>query len=206
LRGAPRRPMRMPGDPGQPHQVLPPGRPRWRSTDVTHPDPQPGHLARRLRNPRAPVHRGALRPCRPSPARLDVRHPVLGAARAPPVAQRTRADQRGSTTRSRSVTASASAPRSWAPTSSAPRAGRTIRTGRAGGGRHGVQRGRGVLGLGLLLRPLHRNRGAAPGLHPARRLDLASHDLTVDDRARRTPPTADPDGTVGTWLRSEPPV
>ena len=32
------------------------------------------------------------------------------------------------------------------------------------------------------------------------------HDLTVDDRARRTPPTADPDGTVGTWLRSEPPV
>ena len=87
-----------------------------------------------------------------------------------------------------------------------PRAGRTIRTGRAGGGRHSVQRGRGVLGLGLLLRPLHRNRGAAPGLHPARRLDLASRGIAVDDRARRTPPTADPDGEVGTWLRSEPPV
>ena len=87
-----------------------------------------------------------------------------------------------------------------------PRAGRTIRTGRAGGGRHGVQRGRGVLGLGLLLRPHHRNRGAAPGLHPARRLDLAPHALTVDARPRRTQPVADPDGAVGTWLRSEPPV
>ena len=46
--------------------------------------------------------------------------PGSGRGRAPLVAQRTRADQRGSTTRSRSVTASASAPRSWAPTSSAP--------------------------------------------------------------------------------------
>jgi len=39
--------------------------------------------------------------------------------------------------------------------------------------RYGVQRGRGVLGLGLLLRPHHRSRGADPGLHPALRLDLA---------------------------------
>jgi hypothetical protein len=30
-----------------------------------------------------------------------------------------------------------------------------------------------VLGLLLLLRLLHRTRGAAPGLHPARRMDLA---------------------------------
>ena len=71
---------------------------------------------------------------------------------------------------------------------------------------HGVQRGRGVLGLGLLLRPHHRSRGAAPGLHPALRLDLAPHSLTVDARPRRTQPVADPDGTVGTRLRSEPPV
>ena len=43
----------------------------------------------------------------------------------------------------------------------------------------GRQRGRGVLGLGLLLRPLHRARGAAPGLHRALRLDLASsHRIT----------------------------
>src|SRR5215211_5731025 len=42
----------------------------------------------------------------------------------------------------------------------------------------GVQRGRRV--LDLLLRPLHRTRGVAPGLHPALRLDLAPH-RTVGD-------------------------
>src|SRR6185369_8639624 len=61
--------------------------------------------------------------------------------------------------------------------------------------RHGFQRGRGVLGLGLLLRPLHRARGAAPGLHPALRLDLATpHRITGDSgsqpRQRATPHTA----------------
>ncbi len=49
-------------------------------------------------------------------------------------------------------------------------------------------------------------RGAAPRLHPALRLDLAPHGLSVDARPRRTTPIADPDGTVGTWLRSEQPV
>ena len=43
----------------------------------------------------------------------------------------------------------------------------------------------GVLGLGLLLRPLHRTRGAAPGLHPALRLDLATpHRITGDPGSR----------------------
>src|SRR4051794_14328118 len=57
------------------------------------------------------------------------------------------------------------------------------------------QRGRGVLGLGLLLRPLHRTRGAAPGLHPALRLDLATpHHIVADHgnqpRRRATPHAA----------------
>jgi len=52
--------------------------------------------------------------------------------------------------------------------------------------RHGVQRSRGILGLGVLLRPLHRNRGAAPGLHPALRLDMAAHikNLAVKNNMR----------------------
>src|SRR5918999_1632190 len=54
-----------------------------------------------------------------------------------------------------------------------------------------IQRGRGV--LDLLLRPLHRTRGGAPGIHPSLRLDLAPHVLTVDARARRTASPADPD-------------
>ena len=103
------------------------------STDVTNPDSQPGHLAGWLRDPRGPVHRGALRPCRPSAARLDVRHPVLargatgGAADTGGTAgvDDAFAEQHGT----------GSAPRSWAPTSSARRAGRTTPTGRAGGDR-----------------------------------------------------------------------
>src|SRR5918998_5285341 len=67
-----------------------------------------------------------------------------------------------------------------------------------------VQRGRGV--LDLLLWPLHRTRAAAPGLHPAFRLDLAPHAGTVDARARRTASLADPAGTVDTWPRSEQPA
>ena len=69
-----------------------------------------------------------------------------------------------------------------------------------------VQRGRGDLGVGRLLRPLHRNRGAAPGLHPALRLGLAPPGPIVDARPHRTQPVADSDRTVGTWLRSEPRV
>src|SRR5215218_9745281 len=69
-----------------------------------------------------------------------------------------------------------------------------------------VQRGRRVLDLLLLLRPLHRTRAAAPGLHPAFRLDLAPHAGTVDARARRTASLADPAGTVDTWPRSEQPA
>ena len=54
---------------------------------------------------------------------------------------------------------------------------------------------RGVLDLLLLLRPLHRTRGAAPGLHPALRLDLATpHRITGDPgsqpRQRATPHAA----------------
>ena len=44
-----------------------------------------------------------------------------------------------------------------------------------------------VLGLGLLLRPHHRNRGADPGLHPALRLDLAPH-RTVGDHGDQPGP------------------
>ncbi len=57
-----------------------------------------------------------------------------------------------------------------------------------------------------LLRPLHRYRAAAPGLHRALRLDMAAHALTVDAGPRRTQPVADPDGTVGASPRSEPPT
>ena len=53
--------------------------------------------------------------------------------------------------------------------------------------RHSVQRSRGILGLGVLLRALHRNRGAAPDLHPALRLDMAPHVLTVDTRRNKKP-------------------
>jgi len=42
------------------------------------------------------------------------------------------------------------------------------------------------LGLGVLLRSLHRNRSAAPGLHPALRLDMAAHikNLAVKNNMR----------------------
>ncbi|MGP3921220.1 DUF6326 family protein [Nonomuraea sp. 10N515B] len=64
----------------------------------------------------------------------------------------------------------------------------------------GVQRGRGVLGLGPLLRPLHRNRGAAPGLHPALRLDMASNPRRPS-RSRDDRPSTGP-STVG--IRASP--
>jgi hypothetical protein len=67
-----------------------------------------------------------------------------------------------------------------------------------------VQRGGRV--LDVLLRPGCRTGSDRARRHPALRLDLAPHVLTVDARARRTTPTAAPDGTVGPWLRSEQPV
>ena len=66
-----------------------------------------------------------------------------------------------------------------------------------------LQRGGGVLELLLLLRPVHRARGAAPGLHPALRMDLAPHAITVDAGPRRSRSVAGPDGAVGAGLRSE---
>ena len=63
-----------------------------------------------------------------------------------------------------------------------------------------VQRGRGDLGVGLLLRPLHRNRGAAPGLHPALRLDMASNPRRPS-RSRDDRPSTGP-STVGIRAKS----
>ena len=91
--------------------------------DATGQGPQLLHLPRRLRRRRAAVAGAPVRPCRRAAARVDVRHPLLGQ----------RAAARGSTTLRRPQRASASARRSWAPTSSARPDGRTTRTGGAGG-------------------------------------------------------------------------
>ena len=63
---------------------------------------------------------------------------------------------------------------------------------------------RGVLGLGLLLRPLHRTRGAAPGLHPALRLDLATPHRITGDPGSQPRQRATPHAAAGVTARPAP--
>ena len=68
----------------------------------------------------------------------------------------------------------------------------------------GVQRGRGDLGVGLLLRPLDRNRGADPGLHPALRLGLATPHRIAGDPGSEPRQRATPHAAAGLTSRPAP--
>ena len=63
---------------------------------------------------------------------------------------------------------------------------------------------RGVLDLLLLLRPLHRTRGAAPGLHPALRLDLATPHRITGDPGSQPRQRATPHAAAGVTARPAP--
>ena len=60
------------------------------------------------------------------------------------------------------------------------------------------------LGMGLLLRPLHRNRGADPGLHPALRLDLATPHRITGDPGSQPRQRATPHAAAGVTARPAP--
>jgi hypothetical protein len=60
------------------------------------------------------------------------------------------------------------------------------------------------LGLVLLLRPLHRTRGAAPGLHPALRLDLATPHRITGDPGSQPRQRATPHAAAGVTARPAP--
>ena len=62
----------------------------------------------------------------------------------------------------------------------------------------------GVLELLLLLRPLHRTRGAAPGLHPALRLDLATPHRTAVDPGSQPRQRATSHAAAGVTARPAP--
>ncbi len=56
----------------------------------------------------------------------------------------------------------------------------------------------------LLLRPLHRTRGAAPGLHPALRLDLATPHRIAGDPGSQPRQRATPHAAAGVTARPAP--